>query len=161
MSRFRAYYKKKEMIFVFYDVFIKLCEQKRMSPAAVTRELGLNNSSSTAWKRGATPKSNTLQKIADYFGVSLSCLLDQEEPDREYEKLLDVLRMADIEITAAGFSHGGADRDVFYLKQEDTTEEERREIEYKELVQIVHKVLQDAESKKLSYIRQRLNIELF
>jgi len=46
-----------------------------MSPAAVTREIGLNNSSPTAWKRGAIPKGETLQKIANYFGVSVDYLL--------------------------------------------------------------------------------------
>lgn len=46
-----------------------------MSPSAVTRELGLNNSISTAWKHGALPKGNTLQKLADYFGVTVDYLL--------------------------------------------------------------------------------------
>ncbi len=60
---------------MFYDRFIELCKQRGKSPAAVTKELGLNNSSSTAWKRGSTPKSETLQKLANYFGVSVDYLL--------------------------------------------------------------------------------------
>lgn len=60
---------------MFYDNFLELCREKGKSPAAVTREIGLNNSSSTAWKHGATPKGETLQKLANYFGVSVDYLL--------------------------------------------------------------------------------------
>lgn len=60
---------------MFYDRFVDLCKEKGLSPAAVTRELGLNNSSSTAWKRGSVPKSDTLKKLADYFDVSTDYLL--------------------------------------------------------------------------------------
>lgn len=60
---------------MFYDRFKDLCKERGVSPAAVTRELGLNNSSSTAWKRGSIPKSDTLKKLADYFEVSTDYLL--------------------------------------------------------------------------------------
>lgn len=60
---------------MFYDRFVELCKARGISPAAVTREIGLNNSSPTAWKRGAIPNSKTLQKLADYFGVSVDYLL--------------------------------------------------------------------------------------
>lgn len=65
---------------MFYDQFVELCKARGMSPAAVTREIGLNNSSPTAWKRGAIPNSKTLQKLADYFGVSTSSLIAPEYP---------------------------------------------------------------------------------
>lgn len=65
---------------MFYDTFSELCRAKGLSPAAVTREIGLNNSSSTAWKRGSVPKGETLQKLADYFGVSVDYLLKQSNP---------------------------------------------------------------------------------
>lgn len=60
---------------MFYDRFMELCRERGKSPASVTREIGLNNSSSTAWKRGATPKGETLQKLANYFCVSVDYLL--------------------------------------------------------------------------------------
>lgn len=69
---------------MFYDIFIRLCREKNISPAAVVREIGLNNSSPTAWKRGSIPKSETLQKLADYFGVSTDYLLEIKPlPDKE------------------------------------------------------------------------------
>ena len=61
---------------MFYSQFIKLCKKRGISPSAVTREIGLNNSSATAWKRGSIPKGETLQKLANYFGVSVDYLFD-------------------------------------------------------------------------------------
>lgn len=72
---------------MFYDRFVKLCEMKRMSPAAVAKGIGLSNSSTTTWKRGAIPKGDTLQKLADYFGVSVDFLLDssnEKQEERDY-----------------------------------------------------------------------------
>ncbi len=79
---------------MFYDRFIELCKESGKSPSAVAKELGLNNSSSTAWKRGSTPKSETLQKLANYFGVSVDYLLGVGQrvsataPNRRVYKIL-------------------------------------------------------------------------
>lgn len=57
-----------------------------MSPAAVAREIGLSNSSTTTWKHGALPKGETLEILADYFGTTTDYLLcrtdDPENSDR-------------------------------------------------------------------------------
>lgn len=63
---------------MFYERFVELCKKRGISPAAATREMGLNNSSSTTWKRGAIPKGKTLEKLAEYFGVSVNYLLGYE-----------------------------------------------------------------------------------
>lgn len=38
----------------------------------------------TKWKNGNTPKSDTVQKIADYFNVSTDYLLTGKEPDNAH-----------------------------------------------------------------------------
>lgn len=60
---------------MFYDQFVKLCKERGLSPAAAARNIGLSNSSTTTWKRGAMPKGETLQKLADYFAVPVDYLL--------------------------------------------------------------------------------------
>ena len=60
---------------MFYDNFIELCKKHRIKPSVVAKEIGLTNSSATYWKRGSVPKLATMQKIADYFNVSLGELL--------------------------------------------------------------------------------------
>lgn len=59
---------------MFYDNFMALCKQKGVTPSAVMRAIGLNKSSASYWKKGSTPSSDTLRKLADYFGVSMDYL---------------------------------------------------------------------------------------
>lgn len=68
---------------MFYNQFVKLCKGLGLSPAAAARNIGLSNSSTTTWKRGSIPKGETLQKIADYFGVSVDFLLDLTPEESE------------------------------------------------------------------------------
>lgn len=63
----------------FYERISELCKEKGVSMAAVAREVGLSNSATTYWKRGSIPKGDTLQKLADYFGVSVDYLLSGGE----------------------------------------------------------------------------------
>ena len=77
---------------MFYDIFANLCSQNKVSPSAVVKAIGLNKSSATYWKKGTTPSSDTLQKLADYFGVSVDYLLGKEElqnDDEDMESYLD------------------------------------------------------------------------
>lgn len=56
--------------------------------------IGLNKSNATFWKKGSIPKGDTLQKLADYFGVSVDYLLGTEKapaPEGERQKRLDQL----------------------------------------------------------------------
>lgn len=59
----------------FYERYVSLCNALDKSPFAVGREIGVSNSSTTYWKRGSIPKAETLQKLADYFGVTVGYLL--------------------------------------------------------------------------------------
>ena len=63
---------------MFWEQFVTLCNQKNISPNAVCAELGYSNAISTKWRKGAMPRSTTLHKIADYFGVSVDYLLGNE-----------------------------------------------------------------------------------
>ncbi len=64
---------------MYYEMFQKLCEMKGIKPGTVSRETGIATSTLTAWKQGKyTPKPNKLQKIADYFGVSLEYFMENE-----------------------------------------------------------------------------------
>ena len=76
---------------MFFDIFKLLCEKKGVSPKRATEDIGLSNSITTKWKKtGATPKGDTLQRIADYFGVTTDYLLTGEEtkkaPTQEGER---------------------------------------------------------------------------
>lgn len=65
-----------------YDIFEKLCAEKGVTPYRVCKETGLTTSTISNWKAGRyTPKTDKLQKIADYFGVSIEFLMGTEEKE--------------------------------------------------------------------------------
>lgn len=68
-----------------YSIFEKLCENKGVTAYRVAKETGVTTATLTSWKQGKyTPKQDKLQKIADYFGVSIDYLVNGEE--REFTK---------------------------------------------------------------------------
>lgn len=61
---------------MFYDIFLNLCQDRGISSYKALKEMGVGMSTATRWKQGtAQPSYKTLQKIADYFGVSVDELL--------------------------------------------------------------------------------------
>lgn len=65
-----------------YDIFEKLCAEKGVTPYRVCKETGLTTSTISNWKAGRyTPKADKLQKIADFFGVSIEFLMGTEEKE--------------------------------------------------------------------------------
>ena len=83
---------------MFYDLFCRLCQEKGVSPTRAPIEIGLSRTIGTKWKKtGATPQGDTLQKIADYFGVSVDYLLGNEEkPAPESRNGLSIKEQKDI-----------------------------------------------------------------
>jgi transcriptional regulator with XRE-family HTH domain len=78
---------------MFFKQFKRLCEEHNTSPNGVAKILNISSGSVTAWKRdGSVPYAKTLQKIADYFGVTTDYLLGNEqkkEPVTERDKLVE------------------------------------------------------------------------
>ena len=65
-----------------YEIFEKLLKEKNVKVADVTRATGIASSTFTDWKKGRyTPKQDKLQKIADYFGVTIDYLMNGEEKE--------------------------------------------------------------------------------
>lgn len=60
---------------MYYEIFQKLCESKGVKPGTVSRATGISTATFTSWKQGKyTPKTEKLQKIADYFAVPVEYL---------------------------------------------------------------------------------------
>lgn len=58
----------------FFEQYKKICEARGISLNGAAKEIGLPSSSVTHWKDGAVPRMKTIQKIADYFGVTVDYL---------------------------------------------------------------------------------------
>lgn len=55
---------------MFWDVFEELCDKKGKTPSRVTEELHISRGLITKWKNGSTPKPETVNRLAEYFGVT-------------------------------------------------------------------------------------------
>lgn len=61
---------------MYYENFRKLCEERGVKPAQVSRGTGIPTATLSSWKKGIyTPKQDKLQKIADFFNVPISDIL--------------------------------------------------------------------------------------
>lgn len=67
-----------------YEIYCKLRDERKVKDADVVRETGITKSTFSDWKNGRSkPKNDKLQKIADYFGVSLDYLTTGKEETNE------------------------------------------------------------------------------
>ncbi|MGE4214114.1 MAG: helix-turn-helix domain-containing protein [Anaerotignaceae bacterium] len=63
-----------------YEIFEQLLQKFGVTAYKVSKEAGVSQSMLSEWKRGSyTPKQDKLQKIADYFGVTVDYLMTGEE----------------------------------------------------------------------------------
>ena len=78
-----------------YERFEQLLQKHGVTSYKVSKETGVTQTTLSNWKSGrSTPNAKNLQKIADYFGVSLGYLMgtEEEEPNAvDTEKNLIVL----------------------------------------------------------------------
>ena len=60
-----------------YEKFAELLVKNNKTAYAVAKETGIAQSIFSDWKNGrSTPKVDKLQKLADYFGVSIQYFLE-------------------------------------------------------------------------------------
>lgn len=62
-----------------YEKFEELLKKNNVTAYRVAKETGVTTATLTSWKQGKyTPKREKLQKIADYFGVSVEYFTGEE-----------------------------------------------------------------------------------
>ncbi len=105
---------------MFYDQFVKLCKARGVSPSAVMVSIGLNKSNATFWKKGSIPKGETLQKLAEYFGVSVDYLLGASDSAAGNTETYQPWTLADEIVLRAGGFHALAEFN--FLSEEDKAE---------------------------------------
>lgn len=67
-----------------YEIFELLCQKNGVTPYRVCKETGLTTATISNWKAGRyVPKADKMQKIADYFGVSIEYLMTGNEESKE------------------------------------------------------------------------------
>lgn len=65
-----------------YEVFEQLLQKYNVTSYKVSKDTGVTQTALSNWKSGrSTPTTKTLQKIADYFGVTIDYLMTGEEKE--------------------------------------------------------------------------------
>ena len=68
-----------------YEYFALLLKSRGVTAYEVSKNTGIPQSTLSDWKRGrCTPKQDKLQKIADFFGVSIDYLVNGKEAKNYY-----------------------------------------------------------------------------
>ena len=88
---------------MFYEIVNDLCKEHKTTITRMAEEIGLSNAAPTSWRKGAEPKLATLEKIANYFGVSIDYLrgVDNKKTptpakgERDYLKIMTAFDQAD------------------------------------------------------------------
>lgn len=66
-----------------HERIVELCQQKGVSQSEMERAIGIAKGSVTKWK-SQDPRSSTLEKVADYFGVTVDYLRKGKTDDGYY-----------------------------------------------------------------------------
>lgn len=82
---------------IMYEVFTRLLDERNLTPYRVSKDTGISQATLSDWKRGiSTPKSDKLQTLAEYFGVSVQYLMtgkdDPSAPTETDEELMGYLK---------------------------------------------------------------------
>lgn len=65
-----------------YDIYCQIRDSKGLKDADISKATGIPPSTFSDWKKGRSkPKSEKLQKIADFFEVSIDYLQTGKEPN--------------------------------------------------------------------------------
>lgn len=113
---------------MFWENFVKLCTAHNTKPNPVAKELGFSSGSVTDWKNGKVPRPTTIQKIADYFGVTVDYLLGNEEKEKALPSPAQSLNETEAELVKAFRSAAPETQDaVLRVLQIDTGRTQRKD----------------------------------
>lgn len=70
---------------MFYQKFLDLCMKKGVSKQKACVEAGLSSTAWIRWQTGSKPGAVSLQKICDYFNVTVDSMMDDDKEPAEID----------------------------------------------------------------------------
>lgn len=64
---------------MFYEQFLKICNEKGIKPTPVLKQIGLSTGNLKKWESGSTVSADTLEKLAAYFGVPVDYFFQSDD----------------------------------------------------------------------------------
>lgn len=107
---------------MFYDNLKKVCKRQGTSVTAVIKEIGLDGSSGTWWKKGSSPSGDILIKLSKRLDVSVDYLLGLADDPVDYENLDENLN-APLDV----IDYFGGDAEKIYNFQKAVEQDARNE----------------------------------
>lgn len=71
-----------------FDRIEELCEEKGISRRKMEEDAGIAVGSTSKWKKGFTPSQKSLQKLSDFFGVSIAYITGESEFKTEHDAVI-------------------------------------------------------------------------
>jgi transcriptional regulator with XRE-family HTH domain len=68
----------------FYERFTAICKSKSISRSSIIKKAGLSTTNLTYWKKGAFPKLETVENLANALEVSVEQLLGINSPTTHF-----------------------------------------------------------------------------
>lgn len=75
----------------FYKKYLELCAKHGKSASGVASAIGLSNAAASGWKSGKQPSDITLEKLADYFKVTVEELKEEQKENPTKQTLGEVI----------------------------------------------------------------------
>lgn len=76
-----------------YEIYCQLRDKNKLKDIDVARATGITRSTFSDWKNGRyTPKQDKLQKIADYFNVTVDYLMTGNEKEEINTDVLHIVK---------------------------------------------------------------------
>jgi transcriptional regulator with XRE-family HTH domain len=83
------------MATVFFQRVEALCLREGISTTKLSSETGISEAAISGWRKGATPRNNTIAQLADYFGVSPAYIAGKSDDPVDY-----------VSVDTSGFNQG-------------------------------------------------------
>lgn len=64
---------------MFYEQFLKICDERGVKPTPVLKQIGLSTGNLKKWESGSTVSADTLEKLAVYFGVPVDYFFQNDD----------------------------------------------------------------------------------
>ncbi len=111
-----------------YEDFERILKSRNLSSYKVAKEAGVTQTALSNWKNGkSTPSTTTLQKIADYLGVTIDFLTNGNEPASDWQPALTAKDEKDLDKKVEDLL-SAVDSDTGLMLDGQIMDEETREI---------------------------------
>ena len=111
-----------------YEDFERILKSRNLSSYKVAKEAGVTQTALSNWKNGkSTPSTTTLQKIADYLGVTIDFLTNGNEPASDWQPTLTAKDEKDLDKKVEDLL-SAVDSDTGLMLDGQIMDEETREI---------------------------------